>query len=107
MIRRPPRSTLFPYTTLFRSCSPRREARRVRGRRDLVLLVSLGRKQGAPLVRDLSKAEAWVRSGNRTCSRAPIADALDIRIEKTQGRSQPRRTAAPMRGDVAENAFIG
>src|SRR5208283_5958061 len=26
MIRRPPRSTLFPYTTLFRSCrSPRRD----------------------------------------------------------------------------------
>src|SRR5690348_17564022 len=24
MIRRPPRSTLFPYTTLFRSCSGRR-----------------------------------------------------------------------------------
>src|SRR5260370_23366806 len=24
MIRRPPRSTLFPYTTLFRSCSPNR-----------------------------------------------------------------------------------
>src|SRR6266566_8734946 len=23
MIRRPPRSTLFPYTTLFRSCRPR------------------------------------------------------------------------------------
>src|SRR2546427_3243289 len=37
MIRRPPRSTLFPYTTLFRSLSPR-DARRVRlavaGRRD-------------------------------------------------------------------------
>src|SRR5260221_10534135 len=26
MIRRPPRSTLFPFTTLFRSPSPRREA---------------------------------------------------------------------------------
>src|SRR3712207_6999101 len=25
MIRRPPRSTLFPYTTLFRSCYPRLE----------------------------------------------------------------------------------
>src|SRR5690348_18115291 len=25
MIRRPPRSTLFPYTTLFRSCALRRE----------------------------------------------------------------------------------
>src|SRR3972149_10354160 len=24
MIRRPPRSTLFPYTTLFRSCPPHR-----------------------------------------------------------------------------------
>src|SRR2546425_3633294 len=29
MIRRPPRSTLFPYTTLFRSCpSPRPDIRR-------------------------------------------------------------------------------
>src|SRR3712207_7442115 len=27
MIRRPPRSTLFPYTTLFRSCEPRPPAR--------------------------------------------------------------------------------
>src|SRR5688572_31987925 len=24
MIRRPPRSTLFPYTTLFRSCAPQK-----------------------------------------------------------------------------------
>src|SRR5260370_14404435 len=30
MIRRPPRSTLFPYTTLFRSRWPRRTARRSR-----------------------------------------------------------------------------
>src|SRR3712207_9012814 len=27
MIRRPPRSTLFPYTTLFRSCDGRRSRR--------------------------------------------------------------------------------
>src|SRR2546422_8368295 len=35
MIRRPPRSTLFPYTTLFRSCSsssPSRFTRTHRGR---------------------------------------------------------------------------
>src|SRR5688572_33433975 len=33
MIRRPPRSTLFPYTTLFRSCSaPSRDRRRGRAR---------------------------------------------------------------------------
>src|SRR3712207_8547246 len=28
MIRRPPRSTLFPYTTLFRSCEPSMVTRR-------------------------------------------------------------------------------
>src|SRR6185436_20488650 len=31
MIRRPPRSTLFPYTTLFRSCRSCRPARSRRG----------------------------------------------------------------------------
>src|SRR2546427_8477704 len=40
MIRRPPRSTLFPYTTLFRSCAPRLGGGRPRGR---VLAVSSGR----------------------------------------------------------------
>src|SRR3989449_5990730 len=30
MIRRPPRSTLFPYTTLFRSCLPARRVSRHR-----------------------------------------------------------------------------
>src|SRR5258707_11571034 len=37
MIRRPPRSTLFPYTTLFRSllgCATRAGARRFRGMRE-------------------------------------------------------------------------
>src|SRR5438132_9934408 len=33
MIRRPPRSTLFPYTTLFRSRRPRRAGGRRRSRR--------------------------------------------------------------------------
>src|SRR3712207_7892421 len=32
MIRRPPRSTLFPYTTLFRSCREQRQIGRGRGR---------------------------------------------------------------------------
>src|SRR2546430_10855945 len=31
MIRRPPRSTLFPYTTLFRSCGPGGCSRRQQG----------------------------------------------------------------------------
>src|SRR2546425_5140751 len=33
MIRRPPRSTLFPYTTLFRSADDARDAARLRDRR--------------------------------------------------------------------------
>src|SRR3989454_3820953 len=33
MIRRPPRSTLFPYTTLFRSRAPRQPRRRAASRR--------------------------------------------------------------------------
>src|SRR6267378_4668506 len=33
MIRRPPRSTLFPYTTLFRSCGPARGPAAGRGPR--------------------------------------------------------------------------
>src|SRR5256885_11702510 len=37
MIRRPPRSTLFPYTTLFRSLVEELERRAVR--RDVVLLL--------------------------------------------------------------------
>src|SRR3712207_3516138 len=34
MIRRPPRSTLFPYTTLFRSAAGRRASRDPRDRRE-------------------------------------------------------------------------
>src|SRR3989449_11737855 len=47
MIRRPPRSTLFPYTTLFRSADGGREPEHLRDRRlrvddrDLALLVDV------------------------------------------------------------------
>src|SRR5436309_5896950 len=43
MIRRPPRSTLFPYTTLFRSCDGAQRARR----------------QAADRLGGLALAEAW------------------------------------------------
>src|SRR3712207_8991489 len=45
MIRRPPRSTLFPYTTLFRSWRARRTMRRRAGRRAATLLRRLQRQQ--------------------------------------------------------------
>src|SRR2546429_3456637 len=52
MIRRPPRSTLFPYTTLFRSrCHHRNFKKERHGNfrlRGFVLSGSPGRKQSAP-----------------------------------------------------------
>src|SRR3712207_9158717 len=55
MIRRPPRSTLFPYTTLFRS-ERRREAQDVavrHGARDQPLLEGCRRDTGAHLERGI------------------------------------------------------
>src|SRR5256885_12726984 len=58
MIRRPPRSTLFPYTTLFRSLLPGR---------DLVLREGLGEseseRRGRPLRQDGRGREGHDRAG--------------------------------------------
>src|SRR3712207_8178660 len=51
MIRRPPRSTLFPYTTLFRSLVPRR------GRVDVVELVEVDPVGLHPAQRGLARAD--------------------------------------------------
>src|SRR5690349_23579703 len=52
MIRRPPRSTLFPYTTLFRSDQPR-----ALDRRDGHVRGSQGHGDGGVQARRLSQAE--------------------------------------------------
>src|SRR2546427_8486999 len=49
MIRRPPRSTLFPYTTLFRSRSLREERCERQGLRVGPLDLTLGERGAAPL----------------------------------------------------------
>src|SRR5438270_8853280 len=46
MIRRPPRSTLFPYTTLFRSWPARSTGRSDRSRRYILAGCSCGRGRG-------------------------------------------------------------
>src|SRR2546421_6946282 len=61
MIRRPPRSTLFPYTTLFRSV--RHETLQV-GRRHAVLVV--GQLRGEPAQRAVGVAQG---SGDRKSTR--------------------------------------
>src|SRR5262245_63096730 len=47
MIRRPPRSTLFPYTTLFRSCRTVR-ARSRRGRAERRAFIAQARRRPRP-----------------------------------------------------------
>src|SRR2546430_8117593 len=63
MIRRPPRSTLFPYTTLFRSCHAGEHGDRAQGR---------ARRQGhdpRPAVPGISRAWLRLERGDRKSTR--------------------------------------
>src|SRR3712207_7394464 len=75
MIRRPPRSTLFPYTTLFRS----REARRVRGGDEL-----LGTRRPVGLLRRALGERDLVGPDLR-------AGQLDLRSEEHTSELQSRQ----------------
>src|SRR5947209_9588313 len=74
MIRRPPRSTLFPYTTLFRSHWPRRTGRN-------------------------GPREPWLRGGDRKSTRlnsshANISYAVFCLKKKNGGRNRPTYASA-------------
>src|SRR5574337_744467 len=98
MIRRPPRSTLFPYTTLFRSQGASRGGSEKPGKLEVGgasrdspgfgaleegLISSLGRNRRVPLISDSdrrvpadwgqeSQASSWVEAWNSAClSRCP------------------------------------
>src|SRR3989454_3897595 len=84
MIRRPPRSTLFPYTTLFRSLATITRTRaldlvRARGRRARALTrAALGNSEGlaAPI--------------------APAGEAPDRGVERQEARRQVARSLAEL-----------
>src|SRR3712207_8785850 len=101
MIRRPPRSTLFPYTTLFRSL-PRRAGGR---RRILLRLPEHADNLGEP---DLLGSQAehrllWARQGHRSQRRAQ--DRKSTRLNSSHAnisyavfclkKKQKKRIAAP------------
>src|SRR3712207_8859265 len=71
MIRRPPRSTLFPYTTLFRSVpDPRRAARVVpRPARDPALAAAVARRRGGGADRVRRHAEPHLADRDRKSTR--------------------------------------
>src|SRR3712207_8969024 len=79
MIRRPPRSTLFPYTTLFRS-------------RDALFDGRLRRRRTRfPLVNRKTLADAgFLRRGRRRAGRAKVSGDFAVRRNGTQDRKSTR-----------------
>src|SRR5438067_9348863 len=92
MIRRPPRSTLFPYTTLFRSdglAAQRRTAHRGGTRH------RLGRCSGAPIDRGSSRRAGASRSEEHTSelqSRFDLVCRLLLEKKKKNKSQHIKRT---------------
>src|SRR3712207_9190792 len=86
MIRRPPRSTLFPYTTLFRSISLP-----LRGTFHLSLTVLV--RYRSPLVFSLAGWSPRIRSGFHVSgsTQVPTEESLECRLRD----SNPLRTDFP------------
>src|SRR5258708_17776372 len=96
MIRRPPRSTLFPYTTLFRSVDARRRAQQAR---PLQLLVAARGDDGA---RSRQHGELQGEEGDRksTTSELQSPDHLVCRLlleKKKSGNDAAESDALPMK----------
>src|SRR5438876_2474379 len=96
MLRRPPRSTLFPYTTLFRSIRPC-VCRQSRGRR----LVGVQERRGAEeqrmvFVVEISDYKVWltvsVRSEEHTSElQSPVHLVCRLLLEKKKNEIQVLR----------------
>src|SRR5256886_12498950 len=112
MIRRPPRSTLFPYTTLFRSQPaastghdpPRdlRDAGAVRRLPDRALrggVPALARPRAGARVADFGRAVAWGAGATRAAARGGHSLA-SRRAQRDPQLPDPRRRAAesPLHG---------
>src|SRR5258705_6619117 len=76
MIRRPPRSTLFPYTTLFRSSVHDRDARPVHSRRERGHARAGG---GAARRHD----DLWLRRSTARLARRELRDRKSTRLNSS------------------------
>src|SRR6266498_5670065 len=94
MIRRPPRSTLFPYTTLFRSCDPDRRRpplstvsgpsspppAPLAATADVPRVPSPGTpRRGRPCRRSAGPARAGRRGGSSSCSARTLSPVRALR----------------------------
>src|SRR5256886_13554088 len=105
MIRRPPRSTLFPYTTLFRSHAKRRRERRPE-RRIRSTVLEVGENQGFAILEHsgCDQGAYWAdpEEAHRHVARGSHTEGAE-RQTKTRDRSLPgepaRRTHGRGRAD--------
>src|SRR2546430_5500379 len=89
MIRRPPRSTLFPYTTLFRSTSI---ADRNAGRDSLDIYLSLREAKELTLRVNVARSFEPDRSEEHTSELQSQSNLVcRLLLEKKKTRSRPRR----------------
>src|SRR2546426_6044954 len=98
MIRRPPRSTLFPYTTLFRSLDPGQEVVETRGRAP----------NSSRVYRD-GKPQPWpglpVRSEEHTSElQSPCNLVCRLLLEKKKKDARTGRTLRPPRASAGSTA---
>src|SRR3712207_7738349 len=97
MIRRPPRSTLFPYTTLFRSIRP---------------LLAKAQKEGKRVVRDRFGVDHDTCSGDHSCIRLSGCPSLTIAPNPDPLRREPIAKVASscvgcgLCGEVAHAAVL-
>src|SRR5258708_24324557 len=97
MIRRPPRSTLFPYTTLFRSPTARRQRLRT-GKRDSLLavlrqasrrIVRAQISRGWIRLKDSERLRRW-RTGDRRLQRVEDVFGGETAVPKPVAPALPR-----------------
>src|SRR3989442_8089300 len=84
MIRRPPRSTLFPYTTLFRSCLTGSSFIRVHSRHS--------RSQATPLLEEEHTHVTKPNAGGVSYSRHPVRQR---RADRQIGRAHAELQSRP------------
>src|SRR5260370_3182023 len=99
MIRRPPRSTLFPYTTLFRSIHQRIEARIIAGQGNKRTRCDREMAKCAPSVRLVDIPVGHLRSEEHTSelqSHLNLVCRLLLEKKKSTTTNRPYRSTRPL-----------
>src|SRR5215203_6484914 len=113
MIRRPPRSTLFPYTTLFRSLAPGRWRRTDRRSRSAGRRAGAGASRAAPIAaRGRSSGRCGLRPETRSRPACPWQRRPDEHSASRQSFFESRdglpilSRVASARADVGEAELL-